>query len=68
MSSPGDWRGLLYVLNRKLEYNMGFMLGFADHAGSEHDANRMQLRLYPCKARNLGTKRRPILEWCDNER
>lgn len=42
-SSPGDWRGILYVLKRKLEYDMGFMRGFADHAGREHDADRMQL-------------------------
>lgn len=42
-SSPGDWRGILYVLKRKLEYDMGFMRGFADHAGRDHDADRMQL-------------------------
>lgn len=42
-SSPGDWRGILYVLKRKLEYDMGFMRGFADHAGREDDADRMQL-------------------------
>ena len=42
-SSPGDWRGILYVLKRKLEYDMGFMRGFADHAGREHDADRMEL-------------------------
>ncbi len=42
-SSPGDWRGILYVLKRKLEYDIGFMRGFADHAGREHDADRMQL-------------------------
>ncbi len=42
-SSPGDWRGILYVLKCKLEYDMGFMRGFADHAGREHDADRMQL-------------------------
>ncbi|MBD5258152.1 MAG: hypothetical protein HDS52_05635 [Barnesiella sp.] len=42
-SSPGDWRGILYVLKRKLGYDMGFMRGFADHAGREHDADRMQL-------------------------
>ena len=42
-SSPGDWRGILYVLKRKLEYDMGFMRGFADHAGREQDADRMQL-------------------------
>lgn len=42
-SSPGDWQGILYVLKRKLEYNMGFMRGFADHEGREHDADRMQL-------------------------
>ena len=37
-SSPGDWRGRLYILN-----DMGFMRGFADHAGREHDADRIQL-------------------------
>ena len=42
-SSPGDWRDILYVLKRKLEYNMGFIRDFADHAGREHDADRMQL-------------------------
>lgn len=42
-SSPGDWRGILYVLKRKLEYDMGFMRGYADHAGREHDADRMKL-------------------------
>lgn len=42
-ATPGDWRGILYVLKRKLEYDMGFMRGFADHAGREHDADRMQL-------------------------
>lgn len=39
----GDWRYTLYILKRKLEYDMGFMRGFADHAGREHDADRMQL-------------------------
>lgn len=42
-ATPGDWRGILYVLKRKLEYDMGFMRGYADHAGREHDADRMQL-------------------------
>lgn len=42
-SSPGDWRGILYVLKRKLEYDMVFMRGFADHAGRERDAERMNL-------------------------
>ncbi|WP_304649343.1 hypothetical protein [uncultured Duncaniella sp.] len=42
-ATPGDWRGILYVLKRKLEYDMGFMRGFADHAGREHDADRMQM-------------------------
>lgn len=42
-SSPCDWRGILYVLKRKLEYNIGFMRGYADHAGRDHDADRMQL-------------------------
>lgn len=37
-SSPGDWRGRLYILN-----DTGFMRGFADHAGREHDADRIQL-------------------------
>ena len=39
----GDWRYTLHILKRKLEYDMGFMRGFADHAGREHDADRMQL-------------------------
>lgn len=42
-ATPGDWRGILYVLKRKLEYDLGFIRGFADHAGREHDADRMQL-------------------------
>ena len=39
----GDWRYTLYILKRKLQYDMGFMRGFADHAGRERDADRMQL-------------------------
>lgn len=39
----GDWRYTLYILKRKLQYDMGFMRGFADHAGREQDADRMQL-------------------------
>lgn len=39
----GDWRYTLYILKRKLQYDIGFMRGFADHAGREHDADRMQL-------------------------
>lgn len=39
----GDWRYTLYILKRKLKYDMGFMRGFADHAGRERDADRMQL-------------------------
>lgn len=39
----GDWRYTLYILKRKLEYDVGFMRGFADHAGREHYADRMQL-------------------------
>lgn len=42
-ANSGDWRGILYVLKRKLEYDIGFMRGFADHSGREHDADRMQL-------------------------
>ncbi len=41
--TPEDWRGILYVLKQKLEYDMCFMRGFADHAGREHDADRVQL-------------------------
>ncbi|MDE7385840.1 MAG: hypothetical protein K2N28_01740 [Muribaculaceae bacterium] len=41
--SPGDWRDILLVLKRAIEYNIGFMRGYADHAGREHDADRMQL-------------------------
>lgn len=39
----GDWRNILYILKRKLQYAMGFMRCFADHAGSERDADRMLL-------------------------
>ena len=39
----GDWRYTLYIVKRKLQYDMGFMRGFADHAGRERDADRMQL-------------------------
>lgn len=42
----GDWRYTLYILKRKLQYDMGFMRGFADHAGRERDADRMQLCQY----------------------
>lgn len=38
-----DWRYTLYILKRKLKYDIGFMRGFADHAGRERDADRMQL-------------------------
>lgn len=38
-----DWRYTLYILKRKLQYDMGFMRGFADHARRERDADRMQL-------------------------
>ena len=41
--SPGNWRDILLVLKRAIEYNIGFMRGYADHAGREHDADRMQL-------------------------
>ena len=34
---------ILWVLKSAIEYNIGFMRGFADHAGREHDADRMQL-------------------------
>lgn len=43
VSYCGDWRSILFVLKRKLEYDMTFMRGFADHYGREHDADRMQL-------------------------
>lgn len=39
----GDWRYTLYIMKRKLQYDMGFMRGFSDHAGRERDADRMQL-------------------------
>lgn len=39
----GDWRYTLYILKRKLLYDMGFMRGFSDHADRERDADRMQL-------------------------
>lgn len=39
----GDWRYTLYILKRKLQYDIGFMRSFADHAGRERDADRMQL-------------------------
>lgn len=59
----GDWRYTLYILKRKLQYDMGFMRGFADHAGRERDADRMQLccnlidgataHIYPDKHRRM---------------
>jgi hypothetical protein len=39
----GDWRYTLYIMKRKLQYDMGFMRGFSDHAARERDADRMQL-------------------------
>lgn len=39
----GDWRYTLYILKRKLQYDIGFMRGFSDHADRERDADRMQL-------------------------
>lgn len=77
----GDWRHTLYILKRKLEYDMGFMRGFADHAGRERDAERMQLccnlidgataRMYPDeqgrRALHLLFKilEQNITRWCD---
>ena len=52
--SPGNWKGILWVLKAALEFNIGFMRGYADHAGREHDADRMQLC---CNLINIATKR-----------
>ena len=41
--SPGNWKGILWVLKAALEFNIGFMRGYAIHAGRENDADRMQL-------------------------
>ena len=51
--SCGDWRNILFVLKRAIEYNIGFMRGYADHAGREHDADRMQLC---CNLIDIATK------------
>ena len=51
---PGDWRGILLILKAAIEFNIGFMRGFADHAGREHDAYRMRLC---CNLINIATKR-----------
>lgn len=58
----GDWRYTFYILKRKLQYDMGFMRGFADHASRKRDADRMQLccnlidgataHIYPAERRN----------------
>ena len=52
--SPGNWRGILWVLKAAIEFNIGFMRGFADHAGRERDADRMQLC---CNLIDIATKR-----------
>lgn len=53
MISSGDWRGILMALKSGLEFNIGFMRGFADHSGREHDADRMQLC---CNLIDIATK------------
>ena len=52
--SPGNWRGILWILKAAIEFNIGFMRGYADHAGREHDADRMRLC---CNLINIATKR-----------
>ena len=52
--NPGNWRGILLILKAAIEFNIGFMRGYADHAGREHDADRMQLC---CNLINIATKR-----------
>ena len=54
MISSGDWRGILWILKAAIEFHIGFMRGFADHAGREHDADRMQLC---CNLIDIATKR-----------
>ena len=53
MISSGDWRGILWILKAAIEFNIGFMRGFADHAGREYDADRMQLC---CNLIDIATK------------
>ena len=49
----GNWRDVLSVLKAAIEFNIGFMRGYADHAGREHDADRMQLC---CNLIDIATK------------
>ena len=49
----GNWRDILWVLKAAIEFNIGFMRGYADHAGREHDADRMQLC---CNLIDIATK------------
>ena len=51
--SQGDWRDILMILKAGIEYNIGFMRGFADHAGRVRDADRMQLC---CNLIDIATK------------
>lgn len=51
--SQGDWRDILMTLKAGIEYNIGFMRGFADHAGRVRDADRMQLC---CNLIDIATK------------
>lgn len=52
--NPGNWRGILLILKAAIEFNIGFMRGYADHTGREHDADRMWLC---CNLINIATKR-----------
>ena len=51
--SKGNWRDILWVLKAAIEFNIGFMRGYADHAGRKHDADRMQLC---CNLIDIATK------------
>ncbi len=42
-SSVTCWHGILNVLKRKLQMNLIFQRGYADHAGRERDAEKMEL-------------------------
>lgn len=49
------WHGILKVLKRKLELNLIFQRGYADHEGRERDAERMELC---CRLIDIATSER----------
>lgn len=51
------WHGILKVLKRKLELNLIFQRGYADHEGRERDAERMELC---CRLIDIATSDRDI--------